>query len=383
VLIKKHDVEVLQDVYIMDEDIESLAVTTSSQFDIHSISKLMAKAAVLNLESEERINRQSTIDTFLPDFPNGDRITIQHLLDNQSGLPREFSRDFPDLIETNIEDLIDLIKEEALMFEPGADESYSNLGYQLLYYIISLVADKPFVTYLDDEFFQPLSMDHSGAHFHLGKENLTSMVSNHEEDDGEIVVVPGIEPEGKNQSRVYSTMADLMTFLDYMKDEPFSSGQMADNGIIGFSGGGDGILAHAKTSLTSEYDVVFFSNYDEIPFGDIIATIEKIMTDQPYELPEAINRKAIKLSSEILDKYVGSYEVRAFNNDVFQFKNEGGQLVFYQNGERNSSLFAETQKSFFGEADDEDYFEFRETENGTFKLIFHYKKVEIEGERID
>lgn len=382
VLVQQQGERLLYKAYNMDKNERSLLVNKYSQFDIHSISKLMAQASVVNLERNNLINREDKLSKYIFDFPNGDLITIQHLIKNQSGLPRGFSKEYPDLINKDPEEVVEYIKAEPLLFEPGADALYSNLGYQLLYFIISKVTGKPFVQYANEAFFQPLQMENTGAHFHLENNNLSQLVKNHELDDGELVVVPNIQKDGKNQSKIYSSMEDLLKFIDHVKAEPYRSALKNQHNEIGWSGGGDGILCHAKAALTSDYEIVFFSNYDEIPFGDILETVDKIMTKKAYDLPQQINRVAVKVERSMLDNYTGKYRVKEFNNDVFEFRIEDDKFVFYQNGERNTVLNAESDRTFFDQADSEDYFEFRESSPGEYKLIFHYKKLEIEGLKI-
>lgn len=379
VLIKQEGKCLLFETYNMSESTtSSLNVKKESQFDIHSISKLMAKAAIIDLEQENRISLTDKISHFIPDFPNGNKITIQHLVENQSGLPRELSIKVDNLIEMKSEEIIALIKKEKLLFEPGSDTVYSNLGYQLLYYIIAKLTEKPFVQYLDEKYFQPLEMKSTGAHFNLLKNNLNNLVKNHEKNDNEIVVVPNIEKDGKNQAKIYSTVEDLMLFINHIKKISYREKIKNHSNKISWSGGGNGILSHAEYDISKKYEFVFFSNYDEIPFGDILKTVDKIMKNEPYELPKKINRKEIEISENVLKEYEGKYRVKEFNNHIFEFKIENRKLVMYQNGKKNGVLKAETEKTFFGEPSDEDYFEFRK-EEGKYKLIFHYKKIEIEG----
>lgn len=381
VLIQKDGEYIHFDSYNMQEEDSSLKVSQSSQFDIHSISKLMAKTVFVDLEMERILSQDDKISKYIKDFPNGDKITIKHLLDNQSGLPRNLSNEPPNLIDKSPEELIELIKREKLLFEPETETMYSNIGYQVLYFILSEAVNVPFVQLLDQRLFKPLKMESTGAHFHLDKDNLNELVKNHELDDGEIVVVPNIQKNSKNQAKIYSTVKDLLSFIEHAKTEPYFSKIKSKRDVVGWSGGGDGILSHVEYNIKGDYELVFFSNYDEIPFGDILKTVESIMTGKPYELPQKIDRKSIEVSEDILIKYEGKYRVKEFNNSIFEFKVEHGKLVFYQDGERGGVLSAETEITFFGSPTDEDYFEFRQDQDIGYTLIFHYKKIEIEGKK--
>ncbi len=382
-VMRQGDVIIYENFNISNDKPKSLKTYNNSQFDIHSISKLMAKAVVVDLENDNLISKDDSVSKYLSDYASGDKITIQHLLDNQSGLPREFTVEVENLVQKNPDELIKLIKEEELLFEPGSESSYSNLGYQLLYYIISKITKQPFVEYLEVNYFKPLKMENTGAHFHLKNRNIKNLVANHEMDDDSILVVPNIQNNDKNQAKIFSNIDDLLIFLEYIKKPRYLNKLRNKNrNTVGWSGGGDGILSHMEYNIDGNYELVFFSNYDEIPFGDIVLTIEKIMTDQPYELPKILNRKEKLISIELLNSYEGQYTMREFNNSIFEFKVENNTLAFFQDGERNTELKAETDSTFFSIPTDEDYFEFRKSDSGDYEVIYYYKKVPIAGKKV-
>lgn len=380
VMVQKEGKRLLYKAYNIEEDTgKSLHVSVLSQFDIHSISKLMAKACIVRLEENGMISPENKLSKFLSDFTNGELISIQNLLDNQSGLPRELSNEPENLIEKSPSELVAMIREEQLLFTPGTETLYSNLGYELVYYVISEITGRPFVQYLQDEFFDPLEMHDSGAHFFLNKDNLINLAVNHVNEDGNIVSVPNIEKDGKSQAKIYSTLEDLMKFIDYVKESPFREKLTKENNEIGWSGGGDGILTHAKASLNSGYEIVFFSNYDDIPFGEILEDVEKIMTSKDYELPSELNRTSVTLERNIMERYVGKYDMAEFNHDEFEIRIENDSFTFYQNGEKNAVLVAENDSTLFYDPQSNDGFVFRKSENETYDLIFIYKGMEIKG----
>jgi len=91
VLLKKGEKVVLKKAYNIQYDTTStLYVHDRSQFDLRSIAKLFAKLSVIQLEAEGKLSREDKLGRFIPGLPNADKITIQHLLTNTSGLPRSF-----------------------------------------------------------------------------------------------------------------------------------------------------------------------------------------------------------------------------------------------------------------------------------------------------
>lgn len=356
----------------------SLKITTESQFDIHSISKIMAKAIIVKLEQDGKMKRSDFLEQHVTGFPNGHQITIQHLLTNQSGLPRELTS-VEENIELSPEEFVNLAKKEKIEFTPGTDTRYSNVGFQLVYFVIASIVEKPFVQYLKEDIFEPLGMKESGAHFFVDKSNLKRLAANHElEDDGSISKVPNVTTEDKKQAKIFSTLEDMNRYLNYVGKEPFASA-LEKKGTIGWSGGGDGIRTHATINIKENYTFVFFSNFDEIPFNTILKDVPSIMEGKPYEVPKELNRQHVKVSTDIMDKYVGKYDLAEWEHKELEFRVEKDSLVFYEEDVRNTALFTENDSTFFYDKKLSDSFIFTEAENGEYNVIFKWKGVEFIG----
>jgi CubicO group peptidase (beta-lactamase class C family) len=141
--------------------------TSSSVFDIASVSKQFAGLAISTLVQEGKIALSDDIHKYLPEVPDfGKTITIQHLVHHTSGL-----RDWPEGLNTagwrwdevfSFEDILRMVKRQReLDFEPGEKYSYSNTGYNLLALIVERVSGKSFREWTDANIFAPLQMSHS------------------------------------------------------------------------------------------------------------------------------------------------------------------------------------------------------------------------------
>ncbi len=144
-----------------------LKVNTDTKFRIGSITKQFTAAAILRLQEQGKINIADKLSTYIPDFPRGNEVTIQHLLTHTSGMHSYTDRsDFGDKITLPVDDsvLLKLIESEPFDFNPGDKFSYCNSGYYILGYIVSKISGKPYGEYLSDEFFKPLGMKNSGVY---------------------------------------------------------------------------------------------------------------------------------------------------------------------------------------------------------------------------
>lgn len=63
----------------------------NSVFQIGSMTKQFTAVAVLLLEQEGKLNTSDYISTYIPDYPNGNKISIHHLLTHTSGI-KDFTK---------------------------------------------------------------------------------------------------------------------------------------------------------------------------------------------------------------------------------------------------------------------------------------------------
>lgn len=90
-----------------------------------SITKQFTAMLILQLVAEGKLDLQTPITTYLPDYPkaNGDSITCHHLLAHTSGIPNYTS--FPQFMEEisrdpyTPEELVKMFADKELEFRPG------------------------------------------------------------------------------------------------------------------------------------------------------------------------------------------------------------------------------------------------------------------------
>ncbi|AZQ58172.1 class A beta-lactamase-related serine hydrolase [Maribacter sp. MJ134] len=380
VFASKNDTLIINKVYNLNQDKKSTTyVTTESQFDIHSVSKLMAHYLIEKFEIEGKIKKSESIKKFIPDFPDGDKITIEMLLNHTSGLPRNLEGVEEDNINLSSEQIVEYAKKQKLLFEPGTEQQYSNVAYELVYFVIQEVSNQSFAQCLADNVFQPLEMKNSGAHFYLKEDNLKKLAKNHEKDDGKIMQVDNVLPDELKTARIFSTASDLNKFLNHVKNEPFASLLQNESNVIEKSGGSDGIRVEIYTNLEYNYNFIFLANYEEVPFQKTVEDFAKILENKPYDVPKELNRKSIKLSAEILNGYEGTYSFADMGNLELTFKVEHENLVVYQDGEQIATLKAESENTFFDDPKEPESFEFVENENDSFNVQMGWKGVKLKG----
>ena len=139
--------------------------TPETVFRIGSITKQFTAFCILQLVDKGIIQLHDSVGKFIPEFPNGNIITIHHLLSHSSGIlnppsandVRDSSR-----AKHSVDDLIDMFKDAPLAFAPGKGFKYSNSGYILLGKIIEVVGGGTYEEYLVDNVFRKIGMNQSG-----------------------------------------------------------------------------------------------------------------------------------------------------------------------------------------------------------------------------
>ena len=138
-------------------------------YRIGSVSKTLTAAAIVQLKRDGLISSfDQTLNEFDPEFPNGDQITIAHLLSHQSGIPEYLlvaEQAFEEGISLNeeavYEVITELVSENGLNFTPGSNKQYCNSNYLIAALLVKQLSGIPFHQYIQQEIFNPLEMTNS------------------------------------------------------------------------------------------------------------------------------------------------------------------------------------------------------------------------------
>ncbi len=144
------------------------ANTPQTQLRIGSLTKQFTAAAILRLQELGRLDVNEPVIKYLPDYSQGEQITIHHLLTHTAGIPNYTERpDLSQVVQTPIPlaVLLDDISSQPLDFVPGQQFSYSDSGYIVLTKIIEQVSGQSYAEFLQARFFDPLGMARSGYDF--------------------------------------------------------------------------------------------------------------------------------------------------------------------------------------------------------------------------
>src|SRR5262245_14297529 len=141
-----------------------------TKFNLGSINKFFTRVAIFQLIEQGKLSLDDAVGKHLPDYPNkeaAEKVTINHLLDMQSGIGDFFGPKF-DATPKNriraIKDYLPLFADQPLKFEPGTGRAYSNGGYIVLGAIIEKVAGQSYYDYVRERICKPAVMGHTDSY---------------------------------------------------------------------------------------------------------------------------------------------------------------------------------------------------------------------------
>jgi len=144
-----------------------------TRFQIFSVTKTFTAALIMQLYEEGKINLDSTISTYYPEYKGeaGHKATIKNLLTYSSGRnTKEMDPKYiPEAYDQNlwpVDTFITRYCSEKLIDTPGAKFNYSNGDYILLGRIIEKICKKPFDEVLREKILIPLKMNNTNYWHH-------------------------------------------------------------------------------------------------------------------------------------------------------------------------------------------------------------------------
>lgn len=305
----------------------------NEQYRIASITKMFTAVLIYQLVEENKLSLSDKLNTYFPQIPNSDKITIQQMLGHQSGIPDLINDDDFSSIQTKTmkkEDLIQHMIDRGSVFKPGEKTQYSNSNYILLGFIIEDVTKKSYSDNIQLRINKALSLTqtyvesateptvrNSGYQFNGAQWTITSLETN--------VTVSGAA------GAMVSSPNDLNIFIRKLFEEKLINKTHLDtmcrltnstygHGIfytpfekhVGY--GHTGHIDEFRSAVTYfEEDslcIVLCLNGLNYPMNDIALGVLSYYFERDYKFPEA---SSIPLRPEELIPYEGIYRLKLFH----------------------------------------------------------------------
>jgi CubicO group peptidase (beta-lactamase class C family) len=333
VLVAKKGKVIFEKAYGYRDAEQKILHAVNDIFQIGSVSKQITATVIMQLQEEGKLSVNDKLSRFYPDYPNGNKITIEQLMTHTSGI-FNFTDD-SDLMKQDPTQhftearMLATFKDRPLDFEPGTKYGYSNSAYNLLGYIIQKVTGKSYEQAVRERIFKPLGMTSSGfdftnlndvrkskSYYFLSKDSTSRAPIA----DSTITFSTG---------GVYTTAQDLykweraVTTGKLLKPESWKAIFIPHLNKYGYgwvidTAFGRLYMAHGGVNLgftaqlirfpQDEVTLILLDNASSHSIEGIVKDLAAIVYQQPYILPG--QKKFITLSPEILQQYAGQYDDR-------------------------------------------------------------------------
>jgi len=133
----------------------------NTRIGIASITKYMTSVILNRLAESNKIALTDKLNKYIPDFPNGEKITIDMLASHRSGIPHRVMPPEAESVAYTSAEFVDKVKQAKLAFEPGSSRLYSSAGYAVLARVLEIVSGKTYSQLLHEHVFTPAGMTDS------------------------------------------------------------------------------------------------------------------------------------------------------------------------------------------------------------------------------
>ncbi len=352
------------------------AVDGDTLFEIGSITKAFTGLLLAEAVSRNEVKLEDPISKFLPASVktperNGRQITLLDLATHSSALPRLPDNMVPVDAENpyadyTVNQMYAFLSEFTPTRDIGAEYEYSNYGAGLLGQILALKAGTNYEALALERICQPLEMPDTVITLSAGlKKRLAPghHVSGEPAKNWDLAALAGA-------GALRSTVNDLLRFL--AANLEFAPSKLApalrlaqqpqrdagaqmkiglgwhiaekhDAQIVWHNGGTGGYHSFIGFNPATKRAVVVLANsarsFDDIGFH---------LLESKYPLPDgepARERAVIQLKPEILDRYVGRYQLAP--GAFFNLRREGNRLLAQLTGQPYFEIFPESETHFF------------------------------------
>jgi CubicO group peptidase (beta-lactamase class C family) len=194
--------------------------------------------------------------------PAGDTITISHLLSHRSGIPHEIVPDSEMVRPFRAAEVVERARRLPLDFRPGARESYSSGGFEVLARILEIAGGMSYDSLLARRILAPLGMAHTG---HIDGRALVhgraaAYLAGH---DGVENAPPQDFSGLVGAGSVWSTARDLDRFVQAIVSGRLGPGPRASylrSGKLDFNGRTGGFKAWALYDSATATSAIFLGN---------------------------------------------------------------------------------------------------------------------------
>lgn len=335
----------------------------NTQYRVGSVTKVFTAVLMMKAVEEKKISLDQKLSEFITEIPNGEKITLEQLLQHRSGIHN--LTDEPEFWQyyttpkTSIE-LIGIIKNYKSDFEPGSKHDYSNSNYILLGIILEKIYKTSYADLLEAKITKPLRLKLTkiGGTIDSSKNQAKSFYF----ENGKYIAVPESDmsiPIGAGN--IVSTPMELIKFIQALENGKLVTKESLSKmknfvddygyGLVHFpyektfGYGHTGGIDNFRTALfyfpKLKVAVAYVANQTTIDTNEIFDKMIDVTQGKDFKMP---NFNSI-VSEVELQKYVGVYSSKGISLKINIFIKDK-ELMAQATGQSAFPLDAVSKTSF-------------------------------------
>jgi CubicO group peptidase (beta-lactamase class C family) len=281
----------------------------NTRIGIASITKPMTVVITNRLVESGKISLDDKLNKYIPDFPNGDKITISHLKNHRSGIPHRVMPPELETVSYTSAGFVEKVKQAKLEFEPGSQRVYSSAGFSVLARALEIASGKSYAQLLQEYVFTPAGMKDS-LDFN-GEMIMKRRAQDYLFDSSGYINAPLKDYSFLvGAGSVFSTASDVYKFGEAILDGKYGENSKVDligKTTISASGSTNGHRAYLEIERDKKYGYVLLSNLPTGAFDLISQGLTDILQGKEPK-PIAPSPKIIPNPNKNIAEFSGTYK---------------------------------------------------------------------------
>ena len=344
---------------------ENIPLSAKTKFRIGSITKIFTSILIMQLIDEGKLSLETKLNTFYPDIPNSESITVKQLLSHRTGI-HSFS-DEPAYANymtksQSRKQMEQRIQSYAPLFKPNSQHQYSNSNYVLLGFIIESLHDKSYAQVVSEKITIPLGL----ANTYFGN---SIEIENNEASSYRFADTWQRQPETHMSvphasGAMVSTAKETNLFLSalfagkLLSENSLSAMMTLEDGYglglfstpfykqtyFGHNGSIDGFVSAVGYNPADGIVVTVLSNGVNYKFNDVLIAVLSNNYGKDFKIPD-FSAKPVVLSTKAMGRTVGTFRSKDMPIEL-SFRVVDKQVMYQPAGQSESPLTAYSETEF-------------------------------------
>lgn len=287
----------------------SVPNTPDMRFCIASITKPITVMLVAQLAEEKKLAVSDPLEKWIPGFPEGDKITIDHLLNHRAGIPHRVTKPEQEAVPRAAADMVELAKRHKLLFPPGSESVYSSAGYSVLARIVELASGMTYEQALAERIVKRAGLRdtfHVTSRTVLARRASSYLAGLDGPRNAPLVDVSFLVGAGS----LYSTPADLFRLLQAVRDGKLGEAARLSATYrprVNWNGSTNGFRAFLDSDPATGLTVIFAGNMATGALDRLRTDLPRLAAGEPVETPQRLRIQSVRLDPAVLARYAGPY----------------------------------------------------------------------------